>query len=148
MPEEDLNMYDIKLLRSHSSESDASIIDIAKRFANITKACENKNCILEQNLGIRAETFRHKFDDETGDLTFYGLSQKYETKNNKQSVNIVLTDYTYSKDGTLTSRKTKKVIKGGSKPQVYSTGPNKKDPILIIYEAPAKHGTGNQLYVN
>jgi hypothetical protein len=32
---------------------------------------------------VRAHTFGHVIDEETGDLTFYALSQKYEVADEK-----------------------------------------------------------------
>jgi len=53
-------------------------------------------------LGVRADTFGHITNDETGDTTFYGLSQKFEKTDDKTTVSIVFNEYTLSKDGTLT----------------------------------------------
>ena len=87
-------------------------------------------------MNFRADAFGHKTDEETGDTTFYALSQKFEKADEITKVNIVFTDYTLSKDGTLTPG-SETVLREGSKPQVWKTGHLELDPILVAFEAPA-----------
>lgn len=60
-------------------------------------------------------TFGHEINNETGELTFCSLSQKFE----EETSNIYLTDYSYKKDGeemVLSPGDSVSVISGGCKP--------------------------------
>jgi len=57
-------MYDIKVLKEGKS-----VVNLTKKFANISKACENMPCVLgAPGMGFRLDTFYHSIDKETGDL--------------------------------------------------------------------------------
>merc|ERR1712127_528763 len=64
----------VDIINSHSALPDSTITELVRKFADISSACEKKNCILEQDLGVRAQPFGHKIDQETGELTFFALS--------------------------------------------------------------------------
>lgn len=57
-------MYDIKVLKEGKS-----VVNLTKKFANISKACEKMPCVLgAPGMGLRLDTFYHSIDKETGDL--------------------------------------------------------------------------------
>lgn len=127
---------------------DYTIKELVRKFADIPAACEGKNCVIEQDLGVRVDAFGHKTDEETGETTFYALSQKFSKENDVTKVSIVFIDYTLSKDGTLTPGAEVVLVPDGSKPQVWKTGHLEFDPILVAYETPSREESGNQIYIN
>ena len=94
-------------------------------------------------MGVRADAFGHKTDNETGDTTFYVVSQKFTKENEQTKVSIVYTDYVLAKDGTLTPGAEVTLVNEGSKPQIWKTGHLEMDPILVMYETPSREQSGN-----
>lgn len=128
----------VTLLKSHSKLPDFTIEELVRKFADVSAACEDKNCVLEQDMNVRVDAFGHKTDEETGDTAFYALSQKFTKEDDKTKASIVFTDYTLTKDGTLTPGPEVVLVPEGSKPQIWKTGHLEFDPILVAYETPSR----------
>mgnify|MGYP006879323631 CR=1 FL=1 len=48
-----------------------------RKFADIPAACEGKNCVIEQDLGVRVDAFGHKTDEETGETSITDYDNTY-----------------------------------------------------------------------
>lgn len=71
-------MYEIKLLSPHATLWDQVITSLANKISNVKEACESNMCATNLKLGFRANTFMHKIDEETKQISFSAIYQNYK----------------------------------------------------------------------